>query len=96
MTHNPNLDPDYSSLDEALSRARELADEMGAAQTVVAEIAHHRLCFYVLLTASYAELREKKLSDRMAPIASVLPNGGMDIYSGITEVKCVRGARSIR
>ena len=78
--HNPNFDPDYQSLDGAIERARELAQEMDAAQTVIAEIANQKIGFYVLLSASYADLKERKLADHMAPVASVLPNGRIEIY----------------
>lgn len=80
MIPNPNIDPQFQTLDDAIAKAKHLAEISNAAQTVVAEISGHTVGFYVLLTGSYAELREKKLTDHMAPVASVLPNGTIEIY----------------
>ena len=77
---NPNIDPQFQTLDEAIAKATSLAEIMGAAQTVVAEIVTHTVSFHVMQTGSYAELREKKLTDHMAPVASVLPNGKVELY----------------
>jgi hypothetical protein len=80
MTHNSNFDPEYYTLEDAIERAKVQAKITNAAQTVVVEVTNHKLGFYVLLSASYAELREKKRTDRMAPVASVLPNDRIEVY----------------
>lgn len=83
---NPNIDPRFYTPAEALTQARRLANEAGAAYTIVAEVNDHKLVFYPLLSESYAAIREKGLADNMAPVASVTPQGVADIYSPLKGV----------
>jgi hypothetical protein len=77
---NPNIDPRFLSLDEAMKKGKHLADISQVSQTVVVTIIDHTVKFYVLLTAAYVELREKHYANDLAPVASILPNGKVEIY----------------
>lgn len=74
------FDPEFLSLDEAIEKARALSNISGVSQTIVLQIVDNVPKFFVLLTTAYAELREKQLTDDIAPVASVLPNGKIELY----------------
>jgi len=69
-----------TTLAGALLLAEHHAREMQAAHTVVARIQDGMLGFDVMLSASYAELREQGSADRISPVASALPSGVIDLY----------------
>lgn len=84
---NPNLDPEYETLDKAVDHAKRLANQMQAAHTIVAEVSDHRLGFHSFASEAYASLRERGLTHAMAPVASVLPNGSVELYEPLKEMR---------
>ncbi len=78
--------PDFTTLDDAVEKARNLAHIMGEKYTIVAECSSGRLGFYAILMASYASLRERGVAYTMAPTATVHPDGRVDLYTPFKEL----------
>ena len=87
---NPNLDPKLDTFEHALALAKRLAHEQQVAHTIVAECGDHKLGFHSFASETYASLRERGLTNSMAPVASVLPNGSVELYSPLKELNYVR------
>lgn len=90
---NPNLDPHFEGFGNAMATAARLAHEQQVAHTIVAECSDHKLGFHSFASETYASLRERGLTHSMAPVASVLPSGSVELYSPFKEMElCARNA----
>ncbi len=80
-------EPDFRTLGDALAEASERASAMGAANTVCLHVHDATLGFDVMLSETYAALRESGLGTHLAPVASALPNGTIDLYPALTTLR---------
>lgn len=76
--------PSATTLEEALGIAKHQATVMQAAHTVCVRVVNGAVEYEVMLSGTYAHLRERGLAGALAPVASALPNGHVDLYRSIT------------
>lgn len=87
MTRGDATEPEYRSFGDAEDVAARQAKIIDEPMTIVAEIARGGLGFFVMLSSSYAQLREERKHLTIAPVGTVFPNGRVEIYSPLKELK---------
>lgn len=71
---------DHLTPETAIDEARRLATITAEAHTICAIVDRGVLAYVVFLSSSYAMLRERRQHHFLAPVASVLPNGTLEVY----------------